>query len=1085
MRINFVHNSKGLTAIELLFSVFITAMAILTLNIFFTQMNFENKKLSDNTIAARKNYDFLELMNNPTMWKATVLDVQNYAFYSCKLSLNPHPDAVEPVDCSKVDNKFRIVSGDGSGTVIYDQNEKDDHGQSVGFTPEGVKCFGFDATHGSDSCPTRYEVSWDLPCLKNANCTEPMATVLVKQITKYQTKPVLNAEKKFNLNVNLPQSVEIAPRDSTYLVNINDPQVEINVLKTNYAVDTFNLKVKTVESAIGSTVSIQKNKIRYTPKPNFYGIDKVYYTIEQNLFDKVTKSDGVVWVKVMTPYTWIGEGSIEETNSLTGKKWYSLYDKRNWCGTVVNGECTHFDADPSKKIDLVKDTDMHSASLVFNDTCIKCDVLLKGLYSSTPSGAIRVNAIEIAENFPGEIKQVDDLNIVVLRNSYSRKSDDPELKYAFWQRGGSFIGANSKANLLMDEVYLQNKSISIVRDEYSTSVQLNFQVRPTMMLQGFGHMGIEGGKFYAPENLSVYSGYNLIGSASQFYNQNGRVTVFSRWNGGNTIDANGVSFSQFAFDGSGGYEYGIVGNFNVKDFYLYQTGGENQIRSLIDSGDGNIYVSRNIYLHGSGGFMVNGVPGWGYANFIMNGNLDQYIYSNLDLNGNKDRTKIGRLPILTIDKPAGITHIKGDLGINTGIDIKRGTMKFYDDEERAVGDKQVVEFSAAWNQMFIRNTSAAQLVFPNLEFAPQCSYINIETDIRVTGDFIQDKKKYTTVCGGYPFGPHTHKIYVEGDVYANSGGNDYDSNGLVTIELTGTKNQRIIGNSDDNFKNVLNMDDISTEITTNIPAAKGYLVHVEINKRAGKVIMTGAIGFMGRFRVVKRGGGIDASNAILAFANSNDCCSPGYGILDLDGLPSKTLRIKGLHIQRSLNLNSSTIEITDGLNLPNPNGAHNNGVVSNGTLKLIGNSNVYYAGNFDRVTSDVDRAKLVFSGVGTQTLYSVMSSDGGRVGTFNIEINKKVGSAVGVLHLDCRERSASTFVFESVTIKNGNLNLNSCGMKVTKRLEVERGNFSVGQKSEEKIVENGVINRGVSPGVFQYDSLSNKGTIIPEVLVAR
>ena len=243
MKSQLVRNNKGITAIEIVFALFISGVAILTLNIFVTQMNLENKKLTDSSSTARKNYDFLELMNNPTIWKATVLDVQNYGFFSCKLRLNPHPDLTQPLDCAKVTNSFRITNGDN--TILYDQNEKNVNGAVVGFTPEGSKCFGYDSVTGSDSCPTHYEVSWDLPCLQIGNCKEPMAKVAVKQLTKYQTKVALNSEKIYNLNINLPQSVDIAPRDSAFMVNINSAGTELDVLKTDYSVDTFNLKLKT------------------------------------------------------------------------------------------------------------------------------------------------------------------------------------------------------------------------------------------------------------------------------------------------------------------------------------------------------------------------------------------------------------------------------------------------------------------------------------------------------------------------------------------------------------------------------------------------------------------------------------------------------------------------------------------------------------------------------------------------------------------------------------------------------------------------------------------------------------------------
>lgn len=1063
MRTYLVRNNRGLSIIEVIFSLFISGVAILTLNIFATQMDLENKKLSDNSTAARKNYDFLELMNNPTMWKATVLDIKNYSYFSCKLGLTPHPDLTEPVDCSKIDNKFRIISSEGGLSIIYDQNEKDSAGLLVGFTHEGVKCYGFDPVNGNDACPTHYEISWDLPCLKTGTCKEPLATVTVKQISKYSSKKTSDSEKNFNLNINLPQSSEIAPRDLNYMVNINSPEITFDILKTDYSADLFNLKIKTVESGMNASVSIKNNKISYVPKANFYGVDKLYYTIEQNLFDKVTKSDGVIWVKIMTPYTWTGEGPVEEI-SASGKKWYSIYNKMNWCGDVVGNKCTHFNPDPKKSVDLLTVDNLKEASLVFNEVCVNCNVLLKALPGNLE---VLLNAIEIGASFPGEIKQIDNLNIAILRNARNRNSNDPALDFAFLQRGGVFLGANSKANLLLDEVSPNEKSISISRYSWAGSSLVPI-TSGSVTSNAYGFFSINGGKFYAPEKISTVGGFSIISDRNSFYNQNGRFTVYPSWDTGNFLDAPNVVFNEFAFNGSTGNEFNIIGSFNVKDLYMYQDGGEDQLRGYVGDGtSGRINVSRNIYLHGGGGFMINGWGStWDYANIVVNSSADQYIYSNLDMNGNKDRTKMGRLPILTVNKPSGTLHIKGDLGFTTGMNIIKGALKFYENEEVAVGDKQIIEFSSAWNSMYIKNTSGNELVLPNLEIAPQCSYIRFDTNIRVTGDFIQDKRKYNPMCGGYTFGPHTTKIFVEGDVYVKSGGHDYSDSGLMSIELTGARNQKVVGTSNSFYKNNISGLPGGTEITTTVEAANGYLPHLVINKSGGIVSMEGSIGFMGKFTVLA--GKIHAHQATFSFANSN-----GYeGSINLTGLTSLTggpkLRIKGLNVQRGIDLSGGTLEVINGVNFPEAAGYYNYGSVSNGRIELVG-GDLYFNANFDRVEAN-NRAVIAFSGAADQTIHASMPSDAARYGTYEISINKRISSVEnGKVALDCQNSFSSVFLVERLTLRYGNIDLNNCGFKTSRRLEIL----------------NGTIDRGVTPGIFQYGTLRNNGTITPSVVAGK
>ncbi len=1061
----FLHNSKGMSLIEVMFALFISAVAILTMNIFATQMNIENKKLADNSTTARKNYDFLELMNNPTTWKATVLDVNNYAYFSCKLGLAPHPDTKTAIDCTKVEDTFRIIGGDKE--VIYDQKDKDAFGKKIGFTAEGIKCYGFDATSGNDSCPTHYQISWDLPCVKKSNCKEPMAKVTVTQMTKYSTKPGLNSEKTFSLNVNLPQSVEIAPRDSTFMVNINSSDMVFEVLKTDFAVETFNLKITSVSSSSNSVVSVDSNKIKYSPKPNFYGVDKVYYTIEQNLFDKVSKSEGVVWVKVMTPYTWVGDGPIAET-SASGKKWYSLYDKRNYCGKVVSEKCDHFGAEADAKFADLSDAQMQLAALVFNENCNNCNALLK----SSNGGTINLNSLEMGENFPGELKQIDDISFIIRRNSSNRQSDDPEMLFAFSQKGGSFIGANSKADFVTDEVYAQTKNFRIERDIWTGNGPRTI-TRGALSMNTYGHFLVAGGKFYAPESMLLLSGFNQITNQKYFFHQNGTITVGPRWGGGNIFDAQDVTLNDFVINYAGAFDYNMIGNMSVRDLTYIQTGYESQLRGYISPGAGNLFVSRNVYMRGAGGFMVNGWGGWGYANIVMNGKGDQYIYSNLDVDGNPDKTKMGRMPVLVVNKTDGTLHIKGDLGFTTGIDYQAGIIKFYDDEERAVGDRQILEFSSAWNDMFVKNTSGNELVLPNLELTPQCSHMRIYTDFRISGDLIHDKRKYNPQCSGYTFGPNIRKISVEGDIYALSGYNEHDGGGIVTIEMTGSKNQKIVGSNDsavtgnvDKFliNSVSNLD-VATlgtdpQIVTTVNEVAGYLPNLDIKKDAGTVTMIGAIGFMERFRIIS--GEVSASKATIGFTNSNGY---GAGTIDLTGVPGKRIVIKGLTTNRNLDLGGATVTITGGLNLPSAPGGYNYPSISNGRIELMGD--LYYNTNFEPVTSDVDRATLAFVGSNAQTVYSTMSQEAGRIGTFDFEIKKT--NPTDVVKMNCLGYAPSMLYMESLKVDVGTFSMDNCSLKVTKAVEVN----------------NGIIDRGATPGQFQYGSLDNKGTIVPSIVAGK
>ncbi len=343
-------------------------------------------------------------------WKATFSDKTNQQNNKMDCLYNH-------TDCSGViaPQTFRLL--DSKLNVLYNGAATDGTTPN-GYTATGATCANFGAPN--DACPYHYDLTWQPVCNAGA-CIDPLVKIHGNFNVNFASQVAGRPNSKNYLPMNFDVVMNMKPRANlyaypiTFYVNWNQNPGPV------YAPFTFSIPhspIANAEGAItllsatkgdpGAAVVQTGNTIRYTPKPNFYGIDFVEYKFQDEIGNQGT---GRVWMKVVTPFTWVGDGSDKKASS-----------KANWCGTVSSdGQCMH-DMDPT----------VGFPHLVFNNNCNVC--------SQIELDIPRMDGLEIMSSFHGTISQTTDVLIETqpagwglmtpLNASYHHQG--------FYQSGGTF-----------------------------------------------------------------------------------------------------------------------------------------------------------------------------------------------------------------------------------------------------------------------------------------------------------------------------------------------------------------------------------------------------------------------------------------------------------------------------------------------------------------------------------------------------------------------------------------------------------------------------------------------------------------------
>jgi hypothetical protein len=275
-----------------------------------------------------------------------------------------------------------------------------------GFDSNGVACnaYGVDP-----NCAFRFSLNWTAICPSGStSCLNPQIKVKISATSSNQAFANTKTLSPFELLVSVDKDSDPVIKKAVVITNSThytpaEAPVKFDPLpyifsenKTNFIIDISHNSPNSVN---GGTLSAASNIIVYTPSSNFYGFDQFQYTITNPLNGK--SYIGTAWVWVMTPYTWTGLGSNQDTSN-----------NANFCGKVKNGSC-----DGS----TFPSNDKH---YIFNSSCTNCNANL----NSNPM------TLEMAKDFTGSVKQT--MNVTFADSGASTWFKFP----AFSQQGGNFDG---------------------------------------------------------------------------------------------------------------------------------------------------------------------------------------------------------------------------------------------------------------------------------------------------------------------------------------------------------------------------------------------------------------------------------------------------------------------------------------------------------------------------------------------------------------------------------------------------------------------------------------------------------------------
>ncbi len=104
--------------------------------------------------------------------------------------------------------------GQGGAFNIYDAqgnqvSRVSTPGSSEGFNKDGVPCTGFDLASGNDSCPYRFVATWAPGCPSAGSCLNPVVQIKV--------------------------TLDVAPKDTSQIGNMNVSSFEIFYVKSNFS----------------------------------------------------------------------------------------------------------------------------------------------------------------------------------------------------------------------------------------------------------------------------------------------------------------------------------------------------------------------------------------------------------------------------------------------------------------------------------------------------------------------------------------------------------------------------------------------------------------------------------------------------------------------------------------------------------------------------------------------------------------------------------------------------------------------------------------------------------------------------------
>ncbi len=328
-------------------------------------------------------------------------------------------NCIEDIVCSSVHSgesvtNKQLLNGAGlSGATVF-LKTLPNHGTVT-------NCFGLDGSALTDVNCIYTPVTANFNGTDSYQICAKDAVVDETVISEY-----LNRCKIINVNISAVNDNPTAVADIKTILT-TDGTVLIDVLANDSDLDgdtgLYISNVQVTDTATKGTVTNNGNNISYTPNPLQTGADTFSYTLSDGVGGQI---EGSITVKIMTKYTWTGNGGDNNWSNLD-----------NWCGSInISGNCAGANIAPAATDDVY-----------FDSTCTtNCDSVI-----DTPH---TINNFYVLDGYEGAITHSS--NIVLqnylmesgtfLGGAYLFDIKD-QCKYSLSIHGGDFTAPSGTLSL--------------------------------------------------------------------------------------------------------------------------------------------------------------------------------------------------------------------------------------------------------------------------------------------------------------------------------------------------------------------------------------------------------------------------------------------------------------------------------------------------------------------------------------------------------------------------------------------------------------------------------------------------------------
>jgi hypothetical protein len=331
--------TRGFSLVELSIAIGIVMVSLVAAGNIVTLIYSSNSHLNSMSKQTIVKGNFIGQLMTESNWKSTYSDARNMDVTYGKMDcLYNHSDCSALVGAPAT---FRVV--DSKLKVAYDPTATDGVTPN-GFTPSGSTCTSFGSA--SDTCPYHYDLTWEPICTAGlTTCIDPLIKIHGKFHVNFASVEAGHSNSLDFMPMNFDLIMNMKPRTNLYAYPVTF-YVNWNIDPGPYTPFNFSIPygpIANAEGAItldkvtvgiaGSLATMSGNAITYTPLKSYYGMDFIDYDFHDSIGNK---GRGRAWMKVVTPFTWVGDGSDKKASS-----------KENWCGNVTSdGVCMH-DLDPT------------------------------------------------------------------------------------------------------------------------------------------------------------------------------------------------------------------------------------------------------------------------------------------------------------------------------------------------------------------------------------------------------------------------------------------------------------------------------------------------------------------------------------------------------------------------------------------------------------------------------------------------------------------------------------------------------------------------------------------------------------------